>query len=110
MNPPALSRSAVDRAAEHRRDEAWLASAWESGRLLMLDEDGRTLVDDDSGSLALGDTTSYDGQRFLLGVGEDGVAIWAGVGELPRRLGARAVPHESLDQLQQRGLLAGRAQ
>ena len=88
MSTPALSRAAIDRAAEHRRDEAWLSNAWAGGRLLMLDDESRTLVDDDTG-LVLADTTSYDGDRFLLGVGDDGVALWAGVGELPRRLGAR---------------------
>jgi NAD+ diphosphatase len=88
VSTPALSRSAVDRAAEHRRDEAWLAAAWSSGRLLTLDDDSRALVDDDTG-LVLGDTTSYDGDRILLGVGDDGVALWCGIGELPRRLGAR---------------------
>ena len=88
MSTPALSRAAIDRAAERRRDEAWLASAWTSGRLLLLDEESRTVVDDDTG-LVLVDTGSYDGDRFLLGVGDDDVAIWAGVGELPRRLGAR---------------------
>ena len=88
MTTPALSRSAIDRAAERRRDEEWLADAWSSGRLLVLDDDGRTTVDDDTG-LVLVDTASYDGERYLLGVDDDGVAIWAGVGELPRKLGAR---------------------
>ncbi|HET7531398.1 MAG TPA: NAD(+) diphosphatase [Mycobacteriales bacterium] len=92
MSTPALSRAAVDRAAEHRRDQEWLASAWASGRLLVLDEQGRAMVDDDTG-LVLVDTASYrggayDGERFLLGLDGD-VAVWAGVGELPRKLGAR---------------------
>lgn len=90
MNDPALSRAAIDRAAERRRDDAWLASAWESGRLLLLDEERRAVADEDE-ALLLVDTSGYDGERFFLGVDGDGTAYWAGVGELPRKLGARPV-------------------
>ena len=86
---PALSRTAVDRAAEHRRDEAWLEAAWAKGRLLVVDDDRRAVADDDG--LLLVETTDFDGPRFFLGVDPDGTSYWAGVGELPRRLGARPV-------------------
>jgi NAD+ diphosphatase len=87
VSTPALSRAAVDRAAHRRRDAAWLAQAWESGRLLIVDDERRATVDDDG--LVFTDTTSYDGERLFLGADDDGVSYWAGVGEPPRRLGAR---------------------
>ncbi|MDQ1685136.1 MAG: hypothetical protein QOC82_1873, partial [Frankiaceae bacterium] len=43
---PALSRAPFDRAAERRRDPDWLATAWATGRLLVLDEEGRAVVGD----------------------------------------------------------------
>ena len=87
---PALSRTAIDRAAEHRRDEAWLEAAWAKGRLLVVDDDRRAVADDDGG-LLFTETTDFDGQRFFLGVDADGASYWAGVGALPRKLGARPV-------------------
>jgi NAD+ diphosphatase len=87
VTTPALSRAAVDRATERRRDEAWLADAWKRGRLLVIDSDGRATVDDDG--LLLTDTATYSGERFLLGVDDDDVVYWAGVGEPVRKLGAR---------------------
>jgi len=89
VSTPALSRTAVDRAAHRRQDAEWLEAAWEHGRLLVVDEERRAMVDDDG--LVFTETASYDGDRFLLGVGDDGVAYWGGVGEPPRLLGARPV-------------------
>ncbi|HEU5033410.1 MAG TPA: NAD(+) diphosphatase [Mycobacteriales bacterium] len=89
MSTPALSRSAVDRAAQHRRDDAWLAQAWTTGRLLVVDDDRRALVEDDG--LVWGPTDGYAGERFFLGVDADGTSYWSGVGELPRKLGVRPV-------------------
>ena len=86
---PALSRAALDRAAERRKDEAWLAAAWPTGRLLVVDDERRATAHDDG--LLLVDTTGFDGMRFFLGVDDDDTSYWAGVGELPRRLGARPV-------------------
>jgi len=44
--PPVLSRGAVDRASEHRRDPAWLAQAWSSrGHVLVLDDEMRAPVE-----------------------------------------------------------------
>lgn len=87
---PALSRGTIDRAAHRRRDEPWLKQAWESGRLLVVDEERRTVADDDGG-LLLVDTVGFTAPHFFLGVDADGTSYWAGVGELPRRLGARPV-------------------
>src|SRR4051794_31040479 len=86
---PALARAALDRAADRRRDDAWLADAWTTGRLLVVDDERRAMSDDDG--LLLVDTEGRDGERFFLGVDDDGTSYWAMVGELPRRLAARPV-------------------
>lgn len=93
MSVPTLSRTAVDRAVERRDDPAWLVQAWESGRLLVVDSEGRVAVDDDGPALSFLDsaTWSHDGLRLLLGVDTDGTAYWGTVGELPKRLGVRAL-------------------
>jgi len=88
-DPPALSRSTLDRAAHHRRDLEWLAEAWRTGRLLLVDDERRTVADDDG--LLLVDTNGFDGERFFLGIDADKTPYWAAVGELPRKLGARPV-------------------
>jgi NAD+ diphosphatase len=90
VSAPALSRAALDRAAVRRRDDAWLAAAWASGRLLVIDEERRAVADEDGG-LLLVDTGDQDGDRFFLGVDDEGTAYWATVGDLPRRLGTRPV-------------------
>jgi NAD+ diphosphatase len=91
VSVPTLSRSGVDKAAEHRDDAAWLATAWQTGKLLVIDEEGRAAVDDDGPALAFIDAAGWSGdrERLLLGVDPDGTAYWGTVGELPRRLGAR---------------------
>ncbi|MBV9872906.1 MAG: NAD(+) diphosphatase [Frankiaceae bacterium] len=88
---PTLSRTAVDRAAERRDDTDWLAKAWETGRLLVLNDGGQVTVDDDGPALVLTESAAWsgDGERFLLGVAPDGTAYWGTKGELPRKLGAR---------------------
>ena len=87
---PALARATLDRAAEHRRDESWLEKSWQEGRLLVVDDERRAIAADDGG-LLLVDTAGFAGLRFFLGVDAEGTSYWAGVGELPRRLGARPV-------------------
>jgi NAD+ diphosphatase len=91
MSVPSLSRSAADRAAQHRDDEAWLAKAWQTGKLLIVDENSQAAVIEDGPSLVLVESESWegDGERYLLGVGDDGTAYWGTVDQLPRRLGAR---------------------
>jgi NAD+ diphosphatase len=90
MSVPALSRTAVDRAAEHRGDAAWLSAAWETGRVLVVDAQGRVSVDDDGPALTFVDAAAWhgDGERLLLGVAGD-TAYWGTRGELPARLGTR---------------------
>jgi len=87
VTPPALSRAALDRAAEHRTDEAWLASARATGRLLIVDGERRATADENG--LVLVDAASHDGESFFLGVGDDGVAYFGAVGAPPKKLGAR---------------------
>jgi len=91
VSVPTLSRTAVDRAAAKRDDDAWLEQAWESGRLLVLDGDGRATVDDDGPALVFAGTEAATGlgDRLLLGVDDDGIAFWGTLGELPKQLGAR---------------------
>ena len=93
MSPvPALSRSALDRDAALREDEAGLAAAWDRSRVLVVDDAGRALVDDDRpGGPALvlvGPTEAPAGERLYLGADDDG-PVFAVTGALPRRLGAR---------------------
>ena len=92
MSVPSLSRTAVDRAAQWRDDPDWLAQAWETGRLLVVNEQGQaTVVEDTVSALHLLPSGDWqeDGERYLLGVDDDDVAYWGTVGELPRALGAR---------------------
>jgi NAD+ diphosphatase len=91
VSVPTLSRTAVDRAAEHRDDDQWLATAWETGRLLVADGELRVAVDDDGPALDFVDSASWTGDdvRLLLGVDDDGRALWGTKGEVPKRLGTR---------------------
>jgi NAD+ diphosphatase len=61
--------------------------------VLVVDEERRALTDDDGAGLLLVPAESVEaaGERFFLGVGDDGTAYWSIVDELPRRLGARPV-------------------
>ncbi|HVT20948.1 MAG TPA: NAD(+) diphosphatase [Mycobacteriales bacterium] len=89
---PTLSRTAVDRVGARRDDEAWLAQAWDSGRLLVLDTDGRVLIAEEAGpQLRFVEASSWDGvgERILLGVDEDGIAYWGSTGTPRNVLGAR---------------------
>jgi NAD+ diphosphatase len=87
-SPPALSRATVDRDAASRNDEAALAEAWATARVLVVD-DGRTLVSDDGPSLVLLDAADAPGgDRLYLGH-DDEASYFAVSASLPRRLGAR---------------------
>jgi len=93
----ALARSATDRAAEHRTDDAWLAAAWADPRTRVLRvADGRTLVDDDR-ILYCAPEQAPPGERYFLGVDEGGTAFFAVAGTEPANilrapLGSAAVP------------------
>lgn len=82
--PLALSRATVDRAADRRADPAWLDSLWADGRTrVLLVGDGTVPVDGDAlRFVAPADAPA--GERFLLGLDDDGVAYVAvQVGEQP---------------------------
>ena len=84
--PPALSRSSVDRAAHHRKDDEWLASARTAGRLLVVDEERRATADENG--LVFIDAVDHEGDLFFLGV-DDETAYFGTIGTPPRKLGAR---------------------
>lgn len=96
---PALSRATVDRAAHHRTDRSWLAAAWPTARVLVVDPDGGALVtgggppgSEDTGggpALVLVDPDRAPaGERLFLGE-DGGEAYFAVVGALPDVAGAR---------------------
>jgi NAD+ diphosphatase len=73
----ALARTATDRAAERRGDSRWLELAWSDPATRVLQVgDGRALVDDD-GLVLVDPAAAGDGERYLLGVGDEGVAYFA---------------------------------
>ncbi|MCU1601861.1 MAG: diphosphatase, partial [Frankiales bacterium] len=85
MTVPALSRAEVDRDAHRRDDAAALEKAWESAEVLVVDEQGRALVDG-TDLVLVGPGDAPDGDRLYLGGGR----YFAVRGALPRRLGAVA--------------------
>jgi NAD+ diphosphatase len=75
--PLALSRAGVDRAAERRTDEDWLARAWgDPGSRVILVADGRVAADGD-GLRVVPPAAAPPGERYLLGVDPDGSAWFA---------------------------------
>jgi NAD+ diphosphatase len=74
IDRPALSRAAVDRAGEHRTDEAWLAGAWGAAAVLVLDPEMTTGLrgDADHPALALvpAEQVSDTAERFFLGAAD----------------------------------------
>src|SRR5881275_1317603 len=64
MTLPALSRAAIDRAAHHRKDEAWLSAARKSGRLLVVDDERRATADENG--LVFTDAAEHDRDVGLL--------------------------------------------
>lgn len=82
----ALGAGGLDRSAEHRTDDGWLADAWASaGSRVLVVDDGRVAVAADGQSLAWSspDEVDQDADRFLLGVDGDGRAAFAVAGALP---------------------------
>ncbi|GAA2602568.1 NAD(+) diphosphatase [Actinomadura fulvescens] len=82
----ALARGTLDRVAERRKDDAWVESAWADPRTrVLVIEKGRALVRLESGPALplLAPADAPDGDRYLLGVDEDGVAYFAVAGPLP---------------------------
>ncbi len=100
MGGPPLARTTLDRAAEHRTDAVWLAEAWKTGLVLVIDvaKGGRVLVtglDRDDASLVLvGADAAPEGERLFLGVDLNGVPIFAvssGLPEAPQGAEARTL-------------------
>ncbi|GIH77449.1 NUDIX hydrolase [Planobispora longispora] len=76
-----LARSAIDRSAVLRDDVEWIGRAWADGttKVVVID-DGRALVrrsGDGIGLVLLSPDEAPEGERYLLGVGADGVAYFA---------------------------------
>ena len=96
---PPLARSTLDRAAEHRRDEQWLAEAWKRSRVLVVDvvNGGVTMVagGEDRPALVLLDPDSAPevapADRLFLGVEPDGTPVFAIDAALPAVADVRAV-------------------
>lgn len=92
---PPLARSTLDRAAEHRRDEAWLADAWKRGLVLVVDIEsgGRAPVREgpDGGAelVFLDPGSAPDGERLFLGLDPDGTPVFAVDAALPAIEGTR---------------------
>jgi NAD+ diphosphatase len=85
---PALSRSAVDRDAARREDEAALDQAWATAKVLVVDN-GAALVSDDGPALVLVDAADApDGERLYLGR-DDETSYFAVSGPVKRRIGAQ---------------------
>ena len=74
---PTLSRSTVDRNESVRTDPARLAKLWVSGRVILLDEKGRTPVGAGATSLATRPTAAERPPDALLLGEHDGVGYWA---------------------------------
>lgn len=87
MNPPALSRATVDRDAATRESDEALDAAWQSARVLVVDDQARALLDG-AELLFLSAQDVPEGDRFYLG-SEDGQAYFAVAAALPRKLGAQ---------------------
>jgi NAD+ diphosphatase len=93
---PPLARTTLDRAAHHRRDDAWLADAWKRGRVLVVDiaKGGRALIrdraDGDVELVLMDPPDAPDGDRLFLGVDPDGTPVFSIDAEPPALDGTRA--------------------
>jgi NAD+ diphosphatase len=83
----ALARGTLDRVAERRKDDAWVAEAWADPRTRVFTiEKGQALVQvQDVPALMLLSPTELaePDERYLLGVDTDGIAYFAVSGPLP---------------------------
>ncbi len=91
---PPLARSTLDRAAEHRTDDEWLAAAWNRGLVLVIDlsKGGRALVTDGPAQVGLAllpSAEAPEAEHWFLGVDLDGTPLWTVDAPLPEVEGAR---------------------
>ncbi|MDX6738836.1 NAD(+) diphosphatase [Actinocorallia sp. A-T 12471] len=104
----ALARGDIDRMAERRRDEDWVAAAWAGSRVLVVDDKGRVPVrlTDRPELVYVPSRTAPKGERVLLGIDEDKIAYFAVCAPIPdgipdaeptglRRIGALLADVES---------------
>ncbi|MGP4029632.1 NAD(+) diphosphatase [Actinomadura sp. 3N407] len=88
----ALARGTLDRVALHRRDDAWLDAAWtEPETRVLVVQDGRALVtyEPSPALVFVPAEQAPDGERWLLGVDDDGTAYFGTSGPLPAIEGTR---------------------
>ncbi|MEV6597140.1 NAD(+) diphosphatase [Actinoplanes sp. NPDC051346] len=94
LDGPPLARTSLDRASHHRQDEAWLAEAWKTGLVLIVDiaKGGRALVSgassDNPALVLVGADAAPEGERLFLGIDPGGVPIFAVDAPLPETDGA----------------------
>jgi NAD+ diphosphatase len=87
-----LSRSALDRAAQLRTDETWLAEAWQRAQVLVVGG-GKALIAGDR-LILLPAAEAPEGDRLFLGVDAAGTPYFAVVAPLPEtRADALARPY-----------------
>lgn len=82
----ALARGTLDRVALKRRDAAWLDAAWaDPGTRVLVVQDGRSPVTYEPGPalVFVRPDQAPDGDRWLLGVDDDGTAYFGVSGPLP---------------------------
>jgi NAD+ diphosphatase len=97
LDGPPLARTSLDRAAHHRRDEDWLAQAWKTGLVVVIDiaQGGRALITGRTGDvprlLLVSADAAPEGERLFLGIDPAGVPIFAVAAPLPEAAGAEAM-------------------
>lgn len=102
---PPLARTTLDRAAQYRKDDAWLAEAWTRGLVLVVDlaAGGRALVTDrPDGNVALVLLASADApvaDHWFLGLDPDGTPLWTVDAPLPAVGDARGVTLRDIGHL-----------
>ena len=87
MRRPALSRATVDRDAFTRDSPELLEKAWQTARVLVVDDQARALLDG-TDLVFLSPDEAPEGDRLYLGA-EEGQAYFAVAAALPRKLGAQ---------------------
>ena len=93
---PPLARTTLDRAAQYRTDDDWLADAFKRGKVLLIDieKGGRSLVRDradGNAELVLVEAgEAPEGPHYFLGVDPDGTPLFMIDTSLPSADDARA--------------------